>query len=253
MRMSGLRAQTGTRLYTSKSWVCQQSFHAYRLIDMLDQTPVNRSDKINQIILFLCVTCKVVMGVSRHSCDFTIKIISIILFLSFRRLDSTLSSLHENILRQIPLTSEGIETKFHLTGKTIVYVVCSCHCTNPPTYVPGSMIAKYPEHCTHCPTPGTKCGDALLIGTEGEFQLRKVFIYHNFKDYLSGLLSRRDVEAVMDEACDDLMDSINSPLPPFVKNPFEAQFLHQFGGLKPETLFFLSIEERKDTMPSLFM
>jgi hypothetical protein len=68
-------------------------------------------------------------------------------------------------------------------------------------------------------------------------------MYHDFKDYLSGLLSRRDVEAVMDEACDDLMDSINSPLPPFVKNPFEAQFLRSFGGPKPETLFINRGEE----------
>jgi hypothetical protein len=183
------------------------------------------------------------MGVSRCSCDFIIKIIYIILFLSFQRSDGTLSSLHENILGQIPLTSEGVETKFHLTGKTITYAVCSCHCTYPPTYAPGSTIAKYPECCMHCPTPRTKCGDALLIGTDGEFHLRKVFIYHDFKDYLSGLPSCRDVEAVMDEACDDLMDSINSPLPPFVKNPFEAQFLHQFGGLKPETLFIDRGEE----------
>ncbi|KAG2740645.1 hypothetical protein P692DRAFT_20880782 [Suillus brevipes Sb2] len=155
--------------------------------------------------------------------------------------DGSLSSSHENILKQIPLTSVDAEAKFHLTGKTITYAVCSCHCTYPPTYAPGSMTARYPEHCVHCPTPGTKCGDALLVGPEGEHHPKKTFMYHNFKDYLSGLLSHRDVEAVMDEACDDLMDSINSHLPPFVKNPFEAQFLRSFGG-----------PEKKDVMPSPF-
>ncbi|KAG2752472.1 hypothetical protein P692DRAFT_201803058 [Suillus brevipes Sb2] len=188
--------------------------------DALQQASVDRSDEISQIVLFLCVACRVVMGS-----------------------DGSLSSSHENILKQIPLTSDGAEAKFHLTGKTIAYAVCSCHCTYPPTYAPGSMTARYPERCVHCPTPGTECGDTLLVGPEGARRPKKTFMYHDFKDYLSGLLSRRDVEAVMDEACDDLMDSINSPLPPFVKNPFEAQFLCSFGGPKPEMLFINRGEE----------
>ncbi|KAG2127274.1 uncharacterized protein EDB93DRAFT_1257093 [Suillus bovinus] len=100
-----------------------------------------------------------------------------------------------------------------------------------------SRTAIYPQHCMHCPVPGIECGDALLVGIEGELCPKRIFIYHDFKDYLSGLLSQRDVEAMMDEACDDFMDSINSSLPPFVKNLFEAQFLRQFGSPKPETLF----------------
>jgi hypothetical protein len=62
-------------------------------------------------------------------------------------------------------------------------------------------------------------------------------LYYDFKDYLAGLLSRRDIEAVMDQVCDDLVDSIDSPHPPFVKNPFESQFLRQFGGPEPGLLF----------------
>ena len=32
---------------------------------------------------------------------------------------------------------------------------------------------------------------------------KKTFVYHNFKDYLAGLLSRRNIEEMMDKACDD--------------------------------------------------
>jgi hypothetical protein len=228
---------------TGKSQVCRSWLLAYSSIDALQQASVDRSDEISQIVLFLCVACRVVMGVSRSSCDLIIKIISVVLFLAFRRSDGSLSSSHENILKQIPLTSDGAEAKFHLTGKTIAYAVCSCHCTYPPTYAPGSTTARYPERCIHCPMPGTECGDTLLVGPEGARRPKKTFMYHDFKDYLSGLLSHRDVEAVMDEACDNLMDSINSPLPPFVKNPFEAQFLRSFGSPKPETLFINRGEE----------
>ncbi|KIK31568.1 hypothetical protein CY34DRAFT_57483, partial [Suillus luteus UH-Slu-Lm8-n1] len=205
--------------------------------DTLPQAPINEFDEITQVALFLGVACRVFMGVSRSSCDLIMKIISIILFLAFRRSDNGLNSSDTNTLKQIPMTSESAEAKFHLTGKTVPYAVCSCHCTYPPTYAPGSTTPAYPERCTHRPTLTTECGEALLVGEDGNFRPRKTFLYHDFKDYLSGLLSRRDIEAVMDQACDDLMDSIDSPQPSFIKTPFEAQFLRQFDGPQPGSLF----------------
>jgi hypothetical protein len=177
------------------------------------------------------------MGVSRSSCDLIMKIISIVLFLAFRRSDNGLNSSNTNILKQVPMTAESAKAKFHLTGKTVPYAVCSCHCTYPPTYAPGSTTPIYPEQCTHHPTLTTECGEALLVGDDGNFRPRKTFLYHDFKDYLSSLLSRRDIEATMDQACDDLMDSIDSPQPSFIKTPFEAQYLCQFDGPQPGSLF----------------
>jgi hypothetical protein len=37
----------------------------------------------------------------------------------------------------------------------------------------------------------------------------KPFVYHHFHDYLAGLLSRSNLEQLMDKACDDLMESLN--------------------------------------------
>ncbi|KAG2738861.1 hypothetical protein P692DRAFT_201811853 [Suillus brevipes Sb2] len=205
--------------------------------DTLPQAPINEFDEITQVALFLGVACRVFMGVSRSSCDLIMKIISIVLFLAFRRSDNGLNSSNTNILKQVPMTAESAKAKFHLTGKTVPYAVCSCHCTYPPTYAPGSTTPIYPEQCTHHPTLTTECGEALLVGDDGNFRPRKTFLYHDFKDYLSSLLSRRDIEATMDQACDDLMDSIDSPQPSFIKTPFEAQYLHQFDGPQPGSLF----------------
>ncbi|KAG2120415.1 uncharacterized protein F5147DRAFT_646930 [Suillus discolor] len=88
--------------------------------DTLPQDPVNELDEIIQIVLFLGVTCRVIIGVSRSSCDLIMKIISIILFLAFRRPDNGLNSSHTNILKQIPMTSESAEARFHLKGKTVL-------------------------------------------------------------------------------------------------------------------------------------
>ncbi|KIK36579.1 hypothetical protein CY34DRAFT_26292 [Suillus luteus UH-Slu-Lm8-n1] len=183
---------------------------------------VNVQDEIAQIVLFLVVICRVILGVSRSGCDLIMKIISIILFLTFQRSNDSLNSFQTNILKQIPMTSKRAKARFHLTGKTIPYAVCSCHCTYAPTYVSGSTTPAYPKQCMHHPTPGTECGKALLTGVERELQPKRTFLCHDFKDYLSSLLSCRDIETMMDQACDNLMDSINSPHLSFVKNSFEA-------------------------------
>ncbi|KAG2748521.1 hypothetical protein P692DRAFT_20734893, partial [Suillus brevipes Sb2] len=207
--------------------------------DIHYQSPVNRYDEIAQVALFIGVMHKVVMGV-------------ILLFLTFRRSDGSLSSSHENVLRQIPTTFKTALTKFHLTGKTVAYAICSsCHCTYGPRYAEGSTIPTYPECCTHRPAPEAECGQPLLEhGRDGLLRPMKTFIYHDFKDYLAGLLSRADIEAAMDQACDDLQDSINSPHPAFMKNAFEAQFLRQFCGPQPSSLFIDRGEE--GIMPLLY-
>ncbi|KAG2050548.1 hypothetical protein BDR06DRAFT_1064675 [Suillus hirtellus] len=181
--------------------------------DTLLQDPVNELDEITQIVLFLGIACRVIIGVSRSSYDLIMKIISVILFLAFWRPDNSLNSSHTNILKQIPMTSESTEARFHLKGKIVLYA------------------------CTHCPMLMTECGEALLVGADGNFRPRRTFMYHDFKDYLFGLLSHRDIEAVMDQACNNLMDSINSPHLSFIKTPFEAQFLRQFNGPQPGSLF----------------
>jgi hypothetical protein len=119
----------------------------------------------------------------------------------------------------------------------VTYAVCSCHCTYAPTYSPGSDTPIYPNHCTHFPTPETQCNEPLLsTDTNGNHHPKKTFVYHDFKDYLAMLLSRHDIEAMMDSACDDLHASLPSS-PRLVKNPFEAQFLREFCGPEPEKLF----------------
>ena len=62
-------------------------------------------------------------------------------------------------------------------------------------------------------------------------------MYHDFNDYIANLLTRGDIELMMDQACDDLSRSHSSPPPRFVHHPFEACFLREFGGPEPGKLF----------------
>ena len=194
-------------------------------------------DVVAQVAVLIGVVCSVIMGVSRCSSNFIMNSLSLLLFVAFQRADGSLSMSHENIIKQIPLTIETALNKFNIMDKTVTYAVCHCHCTYAPSYRAGSTIPTYPEYCTHYPNPGTLCGESLLdTRPNGAPQPKKTFVYHDFNDYLASLLSRSDIESMMDRSCDDLITSLKSP-PRFVKTPFEAQFLREFGGPKAGQLF----------------
>ncbi len=67
---------------------------------------------------------------------------------------------------------------------------------------------------------GDVCGTLLLrkaADSNNEASVskpKKTFVYHHFHDYLAGLLSRKDIESLMDESCDTLSSSINVVIQP---------------------------------------
>jgi len=87
--------------------------------------------------------------------------------------------------------------------------------------------------------------------SENTYRPIKTFVYHDFNDYLAGLLARSDLEELMDERCDQLRDSLNSMETEedgdlgikSVDDVFDANFLKTFYGPSPDKLFV----DRPDT------
>ena len=191
-------------------------------------------DIIAQVVLVIDVVCSAILGVSTSGSNFVLSTLLLLLYIAFQKADGTLSHSHENIMKQIPATIGGALSKFRLSFKTVPYAICTCHCTYAPTYPPGSKTPIYPNHCTNFPTPEQRCDNPIVSEAGTPY---KTFIYHDFKGYLTSLLTRRDIESMMDSACDELYNSLSSPPPHAIKNPFEAQFLREFQGPEPERLF----------------
>ena len=168
------------------SVVCESMLTS--LVVNQDQSPIHRMDIVTQVAMLICVVCHVMFGVDTLSGNFIMGAISLLLYLAFQTSKGTPSLSQENILQQIPLTIQTALSRFQLGCKTVIYAVCSCHCTYTPTYAQGSTIPKYPEFCTHRPTPEFKCGEPLLdTNACGDSQPKKVFAYHEFNDYLANL------------------------------------------------------------------
>ncbi len=144
---------------------------------------------------------------------------------------------------QIPTTVETILKKFDLDGKTTTYAVCpQCHCTYAPKFKAGSERAIYPELCTNQVYPeSSKCDAKLLsvsLDDDDHQPVLKSYVYNHFHDYVAGLLSRKDLEDSIDEACDKAMDSIKkNEHPPVAETIFEADFIREFKGPDEEKLF----------------
>ena len=112
-----------------------------------------------------------------------------------------------------------------------------CHCTYPPQTSLGDSTAKYPLHCTNCPTPSLgECGQPLLRCDKSNQESSKPikpFGYHSFHNYLASLLSIKDPEEVMDKVCDELKGLVKGSLPDFVSDVWGVEFLKLFKGSTP--------------------
>lgn len=202
-----------------------------------------------QISLFLGVVCATLGNIGRSLGDFVMQMISVILRLAlFKRDDGDQNApqdlprrRHEHILQNIPDTMAAAVGRFNLDGEVTVYAVCSsCHCTYEPEEVGNVLI--YPKTCSNVPKAGSPpCGEKLVdVRRDGDKEIHvpiKTFLYHHFHDYLAGLLSRPDLEQIMDHRCDVLrdseaqMDTNNAPRQSDsdpVHDIFDAEFLRTF-------------------------
>ena len=201
--------------------------------------PIDYCDEVAQLSLFLGAVSVVIFGIGRRHGEFLMGVLSLILSLAMDAQDPHSESRRQNTLAQIPRSMESALSRFKLDGQTTTYAVCpACNCTYKPTANLNTSNAQYPTNCFNKPIPeGDPCGEPLLQrSADGQFEPIKIFLYHHFHDYLAGLLSRPDLEALMDRPCDDLLASIGST-PHIVKDVWDASFFRTFQGPSGQSLF----------------
>lgn len=216
---------------TRRSPIIHDSSHHYEL-------PIDECTSAAQVSIFLGVVCSVIMGVSRRAGDLVMGLICMIIHLVAAKHDGSMDPLQTRTLKQVPRSIHEALSRFNLEGHSTVYAICpACHCTYKPLFDAGRCI--YPERCTNRPDlEGGPCNERLVDdfpeGLQGSKPI-KPFVYHHFADYLAGILSQHEDE--MDRACDDCFESLQHPPPSFVNNVFDAEFIRNFEGPVPGTLF----------------
>lgn len=212
------------------------------ILDHHYQRPIDRCDEVAQVSIFLGVFCAVVLHISRRASDFIMGVISLLLQLAFRDPASgNTSILGDSTMAQVPTTIRGALSRFNLHHGTTVYATCPlCNFIHKPISKPGSTTPEYPSHCYIKPKPWLPpCNEPLLQTSSQNCSPIKPYVYHHFHDFVASLLSRPEIEALVDMPCDRVMDSVRNHRPPptNLQDVWDGEFLRSFEGPSPGTLF----------------
>jgi hypothetical protein len=195
--------------------------------------------------MFVGVVCTVLGGLSQAWGGVILGFVATIIRTAFQFCNYEGPSA-EYLCSQIPATIATAMARFPLNSHTVTYAVCpSCHSTYKPEK--HSSGSPYPMNCTYMFHPGSPvCGSQLCeMSDNGRITPIKKFVYHDFHDYLAGLLARPDYEKEMDSICDDTaakvresndMDTDDTD-PILATNPFDGTFIQNFWGPSGKTLF----------------
>lgn len=219
-------------------WTEMYEVHHYDL-------PIDHCDEIAQMSLFLAAVSVVIFGIGCRHGEFLMGVLSLILSLAMEANNTDSQSRRQTTLAQIPWSMDTALSRFKLDAQTTSYAVCpACNCTYKPRASLTSSRAQYPMNYTNRPIPEDgPCGEPLLqCSADGQLEPIKTFLYHHFHDYLTGLLSCPDLEALMDRPCDDLLASIGSP-PHIIRDVWDANFFRTFSGPLGQSLFIDRGEE----------
>jgi hypothetical protein len=198
-------------------------------------TVLENTDPILQVLFFMLITCKLILGVSRWGCNFLLVMVNYIIQLTLMRESTNLSPHDQKLLADIPADSRTLEAKFHLKSQHTTYAVCpnvNCHALYKPVFKDGSPIPTYPTICSFREfSDGPACGMQLLTphrvnGSTIHVPI-KHFVAFSFKDWLAGLLSRPGAEKTMDKAWEKC--NYRSPSGE-MKDIFEGEVIQNFQG-----------------------
>ena len=194
------------------------------------------------MITILGVICNVVIGLSTEVSEFVINSALILVKLAFSASmigtqSSEYNGIQRNVLSQIPTSLYSALSSFDIESVMVVYAVCpSCNYTHKPSQDPISTLTVYPATCQNqllTDNGRQPCGAAILDGRH--FRPLKPYTVPSFRDYLARLLTRRHIEDLCDQACDDAYATLSETGD--MRNVFRAEFLKIFKGPIPNELF----------------
>ena len=185
------------------------------------------------------VICHVVLGLSTEVAEFIINsaLILVKLALTVGTQSSEYNGIQRIVLSQVPTTLYTALSRFDIESEMVVYATCpSCNYTHKPFQDPISTLTVYPATCQNqilTDYGRQPCSTAILH--DQHLRPLKPYTVPSFRDYLARLLTRRDIEDLCDQACDDAYATLSETGD--MRNVFRAEFLKKFKGPIPNELF----------------
>jgi len=188
----------------------------------------------------LVIALMAFFGLSRRGCDFILLVLRtlVIACVSATTASSGMSvALYaaNELTTNLPKTMKTVFSRFEsiLSDHSTIFACCpSCSCIYSPNHDRGAPT--YPTECKNQSSPNADpCGGALL---QKGMPIRP-FVLPDYFRYLSKLLSLKDIEAHIDNACDLGLGAARDGPPTFVESPFQATFIRTLKGPDGINLF----------------
>jgi hypothetical protein len=159
----------------------------------------------------------------------------------------------QNLVDQIPTRLEDALTILNIKNDLVTYAICTtCDYVHPPRFKLGSSSPYFPTVCNHIPRPGSLACQNIIIKCSADSEQQslptKAFKYHRLQDYIMGLLSRPDIEIMIDNSVDECFANSQNPHTAHSINGFwDGEFVRTFKG--PDGKLFI---DRKQESRLLF-
>lgn len=196
--------------------------------------PVDKLDIVTQVILVSAVFCHTIMYLSRGDSTF---ILGVLRLVAQTVLSAAGFSPKDNVLsKHIPKTMGAALSKFNLDGKVTIHAICTkCHSTYPPSFSIGSSAPVYPSSCSNKKFPSSDaCGEALIrvnmVDGKAIETVVKSYVTHDLKEFLAGLLARKDIALKVNSACDELVERLSEVPSGPVGDVFEGDYVRKLLG-----------------------
>lgn len=191
----------------------------------------------------MAIHCYVIVGAGRRQSEFLLNCTRHIIYLSLlRSRHRVLHTTDQDLLDQVPTTLEQALRGFNMENELRTYALCSkCEYTHGGILDPGSLTTTYPAKCGAISIKGgVKCSNYLLLDNG---QPEKQFKYYSIKTYIAKLLSRPEIEKLLDESVDAAFAD-REKTPSVQRGFFDGDFIKTFKGPDGEKLY---IEREGDT------
>lgn len=207
----GERARVNTRTFLSLRAAAVPLDLTASTIEPYVRPAIHRFEPILLLCYLIVAVIHFLCGVSIKRCGWLLTALQDLLSMSYEFIsgnpsDTVFESSFGDIISAIPADVRTVEKHLAIAPKTKPFVCC------PACFACYSLGNAYPDHCTATLSTGL-CGTELrktrtINGRVRSFPAR-LYVYHDFKDWLARLLCRPGMEALMDRTLVAALDRDN--------------------------------------------
>ncbi|KAL5524972.1 hypothetical protein ACEPAF_8841 [Sanghuangporus sanghuang] len=241
---TGVKLRQWPYEYDNSLWMisCVHCEFSFKVSGHHFSWPLETEPAVVQNVVLISLFSSVSFSLSQDDSSALLKLLKHLVETTMKRTES--EDVVRAITSSIPDDPATLRSMYCLNrGSTLCAICPRCYALRRSadiSYSTEAGVSVYPKKCSRPTTVfGAICNEPL---TDDNNKPLKTFIYNSVLDFIGNLVSRHSTEAFINNACDNLLKSVQESSSDF-RDPFQAKFLKSFRSHRPEKLFIDRGEE----------